>query len=430
MARSSSVLLLTAAAWFLVSLAVYGANGRTLYSGDAVATALIPITLVLDGTVTLDRFADEERQPGHYWVVETPRGLASLFPIGAAIVATPILAGPILWQAWTHPSLSPAEWRTLALEHWQKWAAAILAALAVAVFWRTALALGAGLPLAAALTAQFAFGSQMMAIGSQSLWQHGPGALMILAGVACLARPGSPGRAGAVLLGLALGLAVIVRPTNLVFAAPLFLVALRRQPSRAPLVLLAALIVAVPIAWYNWWAFGNLLGGYGRGTPNFRPDLFLAHLPGVLVSPARGLLIYFPATLLLAALLAVRPAVLRRDLALALVVGIVLLLFINTCWRFWWGGWSYGPRFMTELQGPILLLIVMAWPTLRPGRIAAGAALGLAMLVSVPIQVAGVYSETAAAWDARPDIQRNLGRLWDVGDSPYLRALKANLGQP
>ncbi|MFO1059964.1 MAG: hypothetical protein U1E53_23735 [Dongiaceae bacterium] len=428
MARPGWRLTIILPAWFALALAAYGSNGRTLYTGDSIATALIPVAVLLDGTVMLDRFAAEElARPVHYWIRQTPRGVASFYPAAMGVVATPFMAGPILWERWTRPDLSPAEWRNLAVDHWQKWAAAIIAALAVVVFRYVAWALGFAAPLAFALTLLFAFGSELMAVSSQSLWQHGPGTLLILGALACLVRPGAPGRPGALLLGICLGLAVAVRLPNLAFAAPLFLVALRRHPARAMLAAGAGAAMLGPQLAWNLWTFGSLLGGYQRAARHLRPDLLLSNLPGVLASPARGLLIFFPATLLLAALLAARPAVLRRDLAMALAGGIILQLVVGASWAQWWGGWSYGPRYMAELQGPLLLLLGLAWPQARAGRIAAWAALALAILVSVPIQVAGAYSPAAGGWDADPPIDQHLERLWDFGDTPYLRALRANL---
>src|SRR5262245_6115888 len=76
--------LLVMAAWVVASFAVYISNASDLSSGDTVSSALIPIALILDGTVMLDRFAEEERarfSKTPYWLVETPRGIASRYPV-------------------------------------------------------------------------------------------------------------------------------------------------------------------------------------------------------------------------------------------------------------------------------------------------------------------------------------------------------------
>ena len=65
--------------WVAASFAVYLSNFRDLSSRDSVPAALIPVTLILDGTVMLDRFAEEERtrfSRTPYWLVETPSSVA------------------------------------------------------------------------------------------------------------------------------------------------------------------------------------------------------------------------------------------------------------------------------------------------------------------------------------------------------------------
>src|SRR5262249_570963 len=59
----------------VVAFAVYMLNGRSIASGDTVPASLIPIALLVDGTVRLDRFVDEiYRNPAHWYIVRTPRG--------------------------------------------------------------------------------------------------------------------------------------------------------------------------------------------------------------------------------------------------------------------------------------------------------------------------------------------------------------------
>jgi hypothetical protein len=418
------------AAWFAAALAVYLANGPNSGSGDTRPAALIPVAILLDGTVMLDRFGAEERQlPYHYWIVDTARGAASLFPIGAGIVALPIMAGPILWERWRHPSATTAEWRALAIDHWQKWAAAIIAATSVAVFRYAAWALKFGPALSIALTALFAFGSENAAGSSQALWQHGPGTLTILGGVACLAAGGRRHpRVAALLLGACLGMAVAIRPTNLVLAAPLLVVAAWGRPAAIPLVSLAAMATLLPIVSYNLTVWGSLFGGYGTLLSNLQPGQTLATLPAVLLSPGRGLFFYFPAAVLLIGLLVAQPGLLREDLVAALTLGSAALVLIAAAWRFYWGGWCFGPRFLSELQGPVLLVIGMAFPRQPAGRAVAAAALGLSLAISLPIQAVGLFSWATRSWNAVPsNIDTHLDRLWDLGDSPVARGLKANL---
>ena len=128
---------------FLMALAVYLSTGQKVNTGDAVATSLIPITLLQHGTVRLDEFTSilKERYhdaitPGQqlpYFIEQTPRGVVSYFPIGAGLLATPVLALPILVIAST-TSPSTEEWLDRA-QTLQFYAAAIITAATASLFW-------------------------------------------------------------------------------------------------------------------------------------------------------------------------------------------------------------------------------------------------------------------------------------------------------
>lgn len=414
-------------AWLLVPFIVYVTNHKALSSGDAVPASLIPVALILHGTVMLDDFADEEhrRFPDGWWLVDTPHGTASAYPIAAGILATPILAVPILLQSWWRP-LTIEQWRDRAVGPYQNVAAAVIAAVTVALFWLVCRALGFNAGLTEILTLIFAFGSEMMSTVSQGLWQHGPGILMILAAVMATLRLPRGTLPTAVLLGFCLGFAVAVRPTNLLLAAPLYLLACRRAPRQAAWVGLAAAVTAAPFVAYNLWLFGSVLGGYAPAAAWPGLPAFAIGLAGVLVSPGRGLLLYFPATLLALALLAVRPAPWRDGLVLALAAGAALQVAVVAAWFMWWGGWCFGPRLLSEIEAPILLVLGSAVSAGTGSRRPAMACLVAIAVVSVTIQTVGSYNRAALAWNFRPtNVDHDTARLWDVGDNPVFRGLRS-----
>jgi hypothetical protein len=417
------------ALWFLGALAVYFSTGSVSQTGDAVPASLIPLTVILDGSVLLDGFAAEEHERfgRPYWLVDTPRGTASFYPIAAGIVALPLLAVPILYQQATHP-LTRAQWRDVATGRYQKAAAATIVALSVVAFWSACEALGFALPLSLTLTGIFAFGSEAFSGSSQGLWQHGPASLALLVAIGRLAVLDRRSWPTAMLFGLALGLAVAVRPTCLVLAAPLLALAIWRVPRQAPLAVAAAAVMLAPFVAYNLWVFGSPLGGYGSVAPQIGAENLAAGLAGVLVSPSRGLLLYFPAALLALVLLAARPALWRDGLVLSLAAGIVLLVGVVAAWPMWWGGFCFGPRLLTEAQGSILLLLGLAFPSGRVAKPAASAMLGLVLLYSIGIQIVGAFSAATMNWNDPPSVDAERSRLWDFGDNPVLRGLRANLG--
>jgi len=91
-----------------------------------------------------------------------------------------------------------------------------LAALSVAVFWSVCRALAFGGWLALALTCLYAFGSEALAVSAQALWQHGPGSLRCSGLVRSLLALEQRPLSAAVCVGVFAGLAIAIRPNNLV----------------------------------------------------------------------------------------------------------------------------------------------------------------------------------------------------------------------
>ncbi len=417
---------------FLVCVAVYASNGKTLNMGDSVPARLIPVALLLDGTPMLDRFGEAlgagTRQA--YFVRHTPYGLASFYPIATGLVATPIVAPAVAWIAW-HDAPDPAAWVRIS-KGLEKVAATVLTALAVVVFHALcgALALPPTLALLATLT--YAFGSQAFSTSAQALWQHGPGCLAILAALWCLVRAAQRERRAALLAGFSAlaALAVAIRPHNLLLMAPFALVAAWRHPRDLLAIAVPALLGAAALVAYNLALFGSPGGGYGVAAP-FSWDLATG-VPGLLLSPGRGLFFYFPVSLLLLALVALEPRAFGDACALAGFAGIVAIVLLTAAWPNWWGGFSFGPRLLSETQPLILLLLargIQATPDAARRR-AFTVALAVLLPVQVAIQAIGTYgppdrAPAALAWNAAPvPIDLAPERNWDLADNPIARGLR------
>jgi hypothetical protein len=84
---------------------------------------------------------------------------------------------------------------------------------------------------------------------------------------------------------------------------------------------------------------------------------FLPSLEGTLFSPARGLFIYFPLTIfaIIGLAKALCQLITHRAIYLVFVVFIGVGIASVAKWLMWWGGLSYGPRLLAEVQ-PFLLL--------------------------------------------------------------------------
>jgi hypothetical protein len=266
------------------------------------------------------------------------------------------------------------------------------------------------------LAVAFGFGTTAWTTSSQALWQHGPGVLFIILTLAALTRrPDSPW-----LAGLCAGLAVACRPTNLFLLLAVIAVVgyTRRSIRDSAMIATTAALIGLPIAVYNVITFGDVRGGYSMVHDSFRG--FLPEgLAGILISPSRGLLIFSPILLVgFAGLYFVSRNGTLRGSPVYLVAALFLasqLLFFGW-WVMWWGGWSYGPRLLTEAAAALVVLSVPAVERLRSRRWAAPM-FSVLLIWSVCVQAVGAFAYTYAGWNATPvsvDIDRS--RLWDWRD--------------
>ena len=410
---------------FLILLSFFLSNGRVIGQIDSIPAALLPVALLVEGSLTYDGIIEGlGRGKAPEGFVKTTHGLVSFFPIMTGLMALPIYA-PVIAIMRLLASPSPQDWVKLAWR-FQKLPAAVFATLAVLAFWRLCEAIEFPSSLSICLTLWLAFGSELFSVGAQSLWQHGPGMLAVIATVDAQVRlRNHPTTRQALVLSTFCGLAIAIRPTNVLIVGPFGLLGLVQQPRLwLPLFAPVAAALALLIA-YNLHFFGVELGGYAWVPRTVAIGNLGQGLPGLLFSPGRGLLIYFVVTAVAAAALALRPRTLTDPTAAAAVFGAVATFLLFSCFPWWWGGWSYGPRYLSEIEPLILLLLGLAWRGMdRPlQRALLVAAFGL-LPFGILVQAVGVYSVAAVNWNGKPvNVDQAVSRLWDVADNPIFRGL-------
>jgi hypothetical protein len=132
---------------------------------------------------------------------------------------------------------------------------------------------------------------------------------------------------------------------------------------------------------------------------------------GLLISPARGLLVFSPWILVLVPGIW-RSASSRDPFRIALLIGVISTLSLNSYYVDWWGGDSWGPRRLQELL-PALLLLGM------PSRLDRGERFTLPDLrlvapllaLSVAVQGLGTF-----AYDSRWDLAHSATMSEDSAD--------------
>jgi hypothetical protein len=424
-----------ACALSVLALAVYLANGREIGQYDTEPATLLTIALLRGEGLHLDRFktvlheSDGRLSP---FVARSGRHIVSRYPVAPAILALPVVAP----QVWYRDAVAPG-WDRNPLVAWSqakvmgKRAAAVLTAITVGLIFllsRTIVPTRFAAP--AALTA--AFGSNLWAVASQALWQHGPATLMLTTAALLLTRE-RPGRARLALAGLATALMVACRAVDIVFAVVLLAFVLARWPRQVGWFLPGPVVIGTALVGYNLAYFGTLSGGQAaleamhpelHGVPGAWTANLLPGAAGTLFSPSRGLLIYCPWVLPAVALL---PWTFRRlpssHVLRPLIASLALVLAINSAYAVWWAGHSFGPRYWTDAT-PLLasaLALALEWSARRfRGMVLI---LGLLVAWSVAVQAVGAFCYPSS-WNLSPaDVDRNHDRLWDWRDTEIRRCL-------
>ncbi len=411
---------------FVLLFLLYNSNLRPIATGDSVPAALIPVSLALDHTITLDRFAPwlQANAPSMAYSIQSRRGaFYSSYPIGG-----PLLLAPAYLPLAAIPAVRalPTEDLFLLARLLEKIAASALAAGSVLVL--LALLKGVTRPgWAWGLTLVYALATGTWAVSSQALWQQTFGQLALALALLFFQRGQEHPRAFW-WCGLAGGAAIAIRPTNALLLPALVaaLWAIRARPRGYARILLPMVAAGVLVAAYNLTIFGRVSGGY----PAQLGGGWLAGLTGVLASPGRGLLVYTP--VLAFALLAALPGAApqrrqQRALLVASTTFVALQIVVIAKWHMWWGGYCWGPRLLIEILPFTLVLMALGTAQLERSRPLRASFLAFAVY-SCAIQGIGVYCYPMGAWDARPvSVDVAPERLWDWRDNPIRRTLAGGL---
>ena len=313
-----------------------------------------------------------------------------------------------------------------------KVAASLLVALAV-VFVYFAARRRTSDAWAAMIALGFGLGTGAWPTASQALWGHESVLLGFSLAVMSLAPPEPrlpPWRlwlaAGG--LGMAGAARYQVVPAVMILAVGLLARASRPRHALAllPIALCASAMIGVNLAW-----FGHPLGAMAPLEAALHPRIHgvagpLGATPwtgaaGLLVSPSRGLLIFSPIVLVAAAGLGAAWREGWRSDARWCALAAAVQFCAYASYSVWWGGHTYGPRYLIDLL-PLLVPLAAAGAaslqTRRPARLAAGAALAW----SITLAATGAFFYPAEAWNTNPvSVDLNHERLWDWRDPQFVR---------
>jgi hypothetical protein len=385
-----------ALAVFGLFFVVYQLNFQVLHQVDCIPAPYAAWSLIQQASFTLDDYEDLQKYVGGVIMLTGDGDWISKYPPGGSLMAVPFA---LPFALFSDAPLQPSAMRRLG-----KAVAAACTAAAVALFYLACLAVA---PRAAPIaTLLLGLGTGLWAVASQALWAHGPATFWLCLALYLVVSAG--GRTGwrSSAVGLALGFAILCRPSTGLFAVAQLGVLLWRREWRE---LVATAIGIVPgvafFVGYNVVHFdAPLAGGYlenlGAWSGDFSDGLF-----GLLLAPSRGLLVYAPALLVvpwgIAALVRHRdlPSARVNAVLIAWLLAAAATLLFYARWRYWWGGWCFGPRYLCEILPVLCLAFALAYERARDTRwLRVARAL---VAISIAVQVVGVFGDDRGAWNAR-----------------------------
>jgi len=378
------------------------------HGGDDIPNSLLPFAILRHGTLAMDLVM-------HPWL--TGRELDFLVPGlgGVNLSVYPVLPGLLavpfyLITAFFNPPVSQG-----LLHDLSKLAGASITAASVAVYY-LALRDRCSPRWALWLASLYGLGSWSFSVSSQALWQHGPAQLGVAIGLWGLAGKGNKRAAAA---GFGFALSVAARPDAVFIAAAAAGLWLFHRTRELPAFLGGAAPPAAGLLSY-WLAYTGRLA-----PPELRWQArnFLAPqaaaLTGMLLTPARGLLLYFP-PFVFAAWAAARR---RGAETLWLAGGCFATVLFLSCYRDWVGGMSFGTRYFASMT-----MIFLWWLTPYEKEIAASPRLrrgwAYAAAAAFIIHALGGYLR----WPGTYSIERTFARIWHPSEHPVFHLLDAGGG--
>jgi MFS family permease len=410
----------------LVCFVCFNVNGRELGTYDSQPAKFLAREILVSHTLTLDATVAQipayGERPGFVRTADGHfRSAYSILPaLEAAVVGWPLAALHIIDL--TGP-LSP---NLLA-----KLTASLLSSVAVLFAFLTARRYASD-TVSAFVALGFGLGTNIWALASQTLWQHES----VLAGLSMalffLTAPTVSTR-GLWIASVGLGLAGWARPQVAPAIAILALCLITRRRRWRDLLALVPLVICGGLAlWLNVRWFGHPLGAAPR-LESLHPllhgvDGSLTRTPwqnafGLLFSPSRGLVIYSP--IVLVTLLSLRRAWdegLRGGVLAWCWIAAFAQFALYAGYSVWWGGYTYGPRYLIDLL-PLLVPLAAAGATILV-RMPVGTVAGSAALAwSVLLAATGAWCYPADGWNSDPvNVDQHHERLWEWRDPQFVRA--------
>ncbi len=344
-------------------------TARVSYAhSDPAATLIVSQAILEHRTIRLDAYVDDPDYPidhlvGHH-IVKRGGHYYGYFPVAPAVLSV-----PAVWGARRLGLDMRVGEQNREVQHLLSAVTCGVVLVLIYLLGRSRLSPGASLAIALV----FVLGSSLISTLGTALWSLNFAVLFELVTLVLIMRLDA-GRVRAVspwLVGTLLFAAFASRVSTAPFVAMVLVyLFVRRRVLFWPAAATAGVLLAAFTLWWRWeqgqWApeYGSL-SRFGAA----REFGLWAGVWGHLVSPSRGVLVFSP-FLVVVGLMTTR--VVRRlsgDLLFVSSVAAVAahLLVASSATR-WWGGFSFGPRILTDAMPLLLVATVATWCAVTSAR--------------------------------------------------------------
>jgi hypothetical protein len=424
-------LLIIACFIFLVSSVIYVASPITAHT-DSLWSLFLATSLIKTGNFNMDEYSNAI-PPNDYRIERVNGHLYSTYPIGAPLMAAPIVYVLDHFTVFNGLNLSAfLASRPSGPDVWQveKFVASIIVAINSMIVFALAIQYLNAFK-AVILTILFSLATPAWSTASRGLWQHGPSMLCLsLALYLVVIARRKP--AVSPLVALPLVFSYVVRPTNSISIAvfTIYLFIVHRRYFLYYIFCFALFIT--PFFMYNYFVYRQLLSSYYLPQQLSHPTL--EALFGTILSPSRGLFIFSPIFLLSIygffrrLTLAGRRLIQEVDIYLIGIIGLHWLAI--SAFPVWYGGWSIGPRYFTDIVPYLIFFLIPVLEDL-PLSIGNSEMQKAGVLIFVCFAAFSIFVHYRCStnpgptqWNGKPnDVDKNHNRLWDWSDIQFLRNL-------
>ena len=415
---------------------------------DSKYTLLVSEHLFKKGNLAVDEHFHPYVDSSHYPKVrkgETlPRHIRSYlghlyyyYPAGTPILTVPFVA--IINLFTDSAVIAPdGRYRPSVDRFWQKKIASMLVSVACLFLYSAAIQM-LGLKTSWLIAFSAGLSTQFWSTASRGLQAHTWIVVLLSVTLFLIVRAELPGKSlNPFAFGSVLAFSFWVRPTSMFFIFPLSLYVFFRHRKSFIWVFM------VELGWF-FLMISLSMSLYGKLLPPYyfkAKGLSILNLPvglaGQLISPSRGLFIFVPLTLFTIFLVwHYRGYLQYRGLTLTCIAAILMHTLSMSMFRNWWGGYSYGPRFYTDVIPLFVVLAILSLDgAIRSNRILRFSDFGVAktffFLLSFSfgalLNGAGAISEGGAKWNSSPEsLAKNQMRAFDLKRSQFMCALFPSL---